>query len=261
MPTQGPFVIITFDILKRDNISPADKLVLGYLQYRIGNNDKCWPGITTIGKELALNRSTVIRCIERLAAKGDILVTRPGHGKVNHYQLADPNQAQNAPSRNLPPGAESNHPQAQNAPAVGAKCAQNQAQNAPQRERTIKRTSEKNKTRGRSPSLLPEAPLPVALDQPAFRKAWADWQTHLKQKKKPPTALATDLQIAKCERLGPAEAVRWLNWAIEHNWQGLYEPQGNTNATNTNRRPAQSGDILPPSNFDHLVDDPDFIPL
>lgn len=32
-----------------------------------------------------------------------------------------------------------------------------------------------------------------------------------------------------------------------------------TNGTNTNRKPAQTGDILPPSNFDHLADDPNHI--
>ena len=135
---------IDLALLARKELTPADKLLLGYLGHRIGNNGECWPGIETIRKDLGLNRSTVLRHLDRLADKGLIVIVKQGHGRANHYQLVTSNWAQPAPGGKMQPVADCNPDQAQIAPVVGAGCAQNQAQVAPVIERTKKRTNEKN---------------------------------------------------------------------------------------------------------------------
>lgn len=79
--------------------------------------------------------------------------------------------------------------------------------------------------------------LPAVLaSEPRFIAAWKMWLEHLKQKRKPPTLHAQDLQLRKCSELGLEEALKWIANAIEHNWQGLYEPTSTTRQPNNTQR-------------------------
>lgn len=79
--------------------------------------------------------------------------------------------------------------------------------------------------------------LPAVLaSEPRFVAAWKMWLEHLKQKRKPPTLHAQDLQLRKCAELGLEEALKWIANAIEHNWQGLYEPTTSTRQPNPTQR-------------------------
>ncbi len=69
---------------------------------------------------------------------------------------------------------------------------------------------------------------PEALRTTEFKEAWNRWNEHLKQKKKTPTSHAQDLQLSKLEKMGVNQAIITLNHCIEHNWQGIYEPIGNS---------------------------------
>lgn len=69
--------------------------------------------------------------------------------------------------------------------------------------------------------------IPQSLNNANFIKAWSDWLSHLDQKRNIPTILAATRQLAKCESLGHIEAIRWIDHAIEHNWRGLFPPDGN----------------------------------
>lgn len=62
-----------------------------------------------------------------------------------------------------------------------------------------------------------------ALDNPEFKEAWERWHQHLKQKRKPATIHARDLQLAKLSKMGCQKAIETINHCIEHNWQGIYE--------------------------------------
>jgi hypothetical protein len=66
--------------------------------------------------------------------------------------------------------------------------------------------------------------IPPVLQTPEFEKAWTDWLGHLKQKRKPATLHAQDLQLAKLAPMGPVKAIETLHYCIEKNWQGIYEP-------------------------------------
>jgi hypothetical protein len=74
--------------------------------------------------------------------------------------------------------------------------------------------------------------IPLLLQTPAFLEAWGRWLDHLKQKHKPPTTHAVDLQLKKCEGWGEVRSVKALNYSIEKNWQGIYEQHENTNGQN-----------------------------
>jgi hypothetical protein len=69
--------------------------------------------------------------------------------------------------------------------------------------------------------------IPLLLQTPAFLEAWERWLDHLRQKHKPPTTHATDLQLKKCESWGEKRAITALNYSIEKNWQGIYEEHTN----------------------------------
>ncbi len=71
---------------------------------------------------------------------------------------------------------------------------------------------------------------PEALRTEEFREAWNRWNEHLKQKGKPATPHASDLQISKLEKMGAKKAVVTINHCIEHNWQGIYEPGAANNS-------------------------------
>ena len=217
MPPDHHFMKISLRLAARIDLNPTDKLILGYLQYKIGNNGECWPGIQTISYNVGLNRSTILRSIDRLVESQEIEVAKQGKGRANHYQLAASNRAQNAPSGEMQPGAKCASDQAQNAPTVGAKCAQNRAQNAPLRDRTNKRTKEKNITEPDGFALFWET-YPRKVCKPVGKTAWAK----AIEKADPETILAglnaqLDTMLANEPQFRPHPST-WLNqerWSDE----------------------------------------------
>lgn len=94
----------------------------------------------------------------------------------------------------------------------------------------------KTKAQESSPSPTP-SPIPVQrevqrdidafpeiLNTDEFKSAWNRWHDHLKQKRKPATIHARDLQLHTLSKMGVERAIETINHSIEHNWQGLYEP-------------------------------------
>ncbi len=82
-----------------------------------------------------------------------------------------------------------------------------------------KRTEEKNNN-----PLTPSFVFPKELDTHEFREAWEAWEQHRIEIKKKITPLSRTRAINVLVPLGPAEAVRWIDWAISRGWQGLYKP-------------------------------------
>lgn len=74
--------------------------------------------------------------------------------------------------------------------------------------------------------------IPAVLNTPAFLETWGRWHDHLKQKRKPATILARDLQLGTMAKLGEVRAIAAINNSIEHNYQGIYE---NSNGSGFNR--------------------------
>ncbi len=98
------FYKLPADVAARRDLRPADKLVLAYLSYRIGDNGVCWPGCKRIAGDLGLARCTVMDIIRRLEAHAEgFTVERQGNGRVNRYRLDTANQSENPTGRETRP--------------------------------------------------------------------------------------------------------------------------------------------------------------
>jgi len=67
---------------------------------------------------------------------------------------------------------------------------------------------------------IPVLPEPLA-SSPNFVAAWADWNVHRKQIRKPLTPLSAKQQLADLNAVGATDAVRFIQRAISAGWQGL----------------------------------------
>lgn len=83
------FLLIQGGILRRQELTPAEKLVVCYLGFRQGNNGACWPPVELIAGELGLSRSTVKRSINKLNYRGYLIKYRQNGGKFqsNNYRV------------------------------------------------------------------------------------------------------------------------------------------------------------------------------
>lgn len=77
-----------------------------------------------------------------------------------------------------------------------------------------------------------------------FSAAWSAFREHRARLRKPMTARAQELNLAKVAKLSEAEAIRWINTAVERGWQGLYEPTGGQQkvASPSKPRPSIAGE-------------------
>jgi hypothetical protein len=69
-----------------------------------------------------------------------------------------------------------------------------------------------------------EYPLPAALDVPAFRAAWQDWQAYRRERNLPawkPRTIAA--KLAELSSWGPTRAVAAIRQSIGNGWSGLFE--------------------------------------
>ena len=91
-------------------------------------------------------------------------------------------------------------------------------------------------------------PLTVSLPfpSPAFKQAWADWITHLGEKRKPPTEKSTELQLKKLGKFSEAVAVAMINQSIEKGWQGLFDLKAEDLPRPTTPPPPDTQIDLPP---------------
>lgn len=107
---------------------------------------------------------------------------------------------------------------------------------APEPSGTIIEPSGTVKGGERKSSIPNSTVLPVGLaESQEFKVAWVKWLEHLKQKRKPATIHAQDLQLRKLAGVGLKRALAIIEHSIAHNWQGLYEE--GVNETISRNRP------------------------
>ncbi|MFA5263972.1 MAG: hypothetical protein WC378_09095 [Opitutaceae bacterium] len=83
------------------------------------------------------------------------------------------------------------------------------------------------------------APLPLLLNTPEFRAAWADWCADRADRGHPLTARAATISLNRCEPLGPAAAVAAIEHSIAAGYQGIYEDPTFSKRLKTTLSPAQ----------------------
>ena len=69
-------------------------------------------------------------------------------------------------------------------------------------------------------------PIPTALDTPAFRAAWAEWEAHRREIRKKLTPTTVAKQFQQLAAMGEARALACLEHTIAKGWTGLREPDG-----------------------------------
>jgi len=79
----------------------------------------------------------------------------------------------------------------------------------------------KKGVQGETKPAKPTVDLPFASD--SFAAVWSQYLEHRTRIRKPMTPYAQKLALAKLPKV-EADAVRWINTAIEKGWQGIYNP-------------------------------------
>lgn len=77
-------------------------------------------------------------------------------------------------------------------------------------------------------TLFESLPIPPELDNPDARSALRRWETHRKQIKKPLTEEQAKTQLAQLAIRGSPGAIAMIDHTIFKGWQGLREPEENT---------------------------------
>jgi len=170
-------------------------------------------GGADIARDAGVSTTRVWPAIDRLESRGLLLRVQRGRSdkggrrSATIYRMLTPvakcDRSHNATSRimRLEPVAQ---------------CDQNRSHNAtPYTKEDPKKTQ-----RARSA----DSELPEVLDNSTFRQAWADWQTHRRQMKKPLTKIAASRALAKLARMGSTRAIAAIEHSIANNWRGIYEP-------------------------------------
>lgn len=86
-------------------------------------------------------------------------------------------------------------------------------------------------------------PIPSELDTPAFGEAWADWQKHRREIRKPLKKTQAEKQLRQFADWGVARAIAAIEHTITMGWQGIREPEGRG-------PPTASGSEARPITFD-----------
>lgn len=69
-----------------------------------------------------------------------------------------------------------------------------------------------------------KTPLPP-FSTPEFARAWADWEQHRREKKKPLTPTSLKKQFGELAAMGEARAIAALDHSIKNGWTGIFEPE------------------------------------
>lgn len=67
-----------------------------------------------------------------------------------------------------------------------------------------------------------DVPIPESLDTPEFRAIWKSWLDDRKERRKPVTARAAEMQLQDCEKFGQEVAIEAIRRAIKGQWQGIF---------------------------------------
>ena len=86
--------------------------------------------------------------------------------------------------------------------------------------------------------------VPVELQTAGFLAAWANWETHRKEKRQKMTPLASKMQLNKLKDIGEKRAIAAINFSIASGWTGIYEERVN-NFKQTSNSSIDSGRIAP----------------
>lgn len=246
------YTTIDHDVRMKFGLSCNDYCIADKI-YHLANNPKndsrwCYAGREAIGRMFGISRQSVITIIKTLVAKNLVEI----HPETDHLRTTE------TWYRNFTPCKESLHPPVKK---VDSKVSNNFT---PPCKETLRPSYNKSLEEEIEPTNAGEPagegeiskskkpakfnPLTVSLPfpSPAFKQAWADWITHLGEKRKPPTEKSTELQLKKLGKFSEAVAVAMINQSIEKGWQGLFDLKAEDLPRPTTPPPPDTQIDLPP---------------
>lgn len=88
--------------------------------------------------------------------------------------------------------------------------------------------------------------IPAALDTPAFREAWAEWQAHRKDLRKRLTARSAAMALRRLEEMGAEAAVAAISHSIAAGYVGVF--------ADPSYKPAKTSAAEPPAADERWLD-------
>jgi hypothetical protein len=101
----------------------------------------------------------------------------------------------------------------------------------------VESPAESRKQSSRKKSTDPLPPLPIELQTEKFRRAWADWQQHRREIRKPLKPTAAAQQIKQFLQWGTESAIAAIEYTILKGWVGIRQPEKESNNGHANGKP------------------------
>jgi DNA-binding transcriptional ArsR family regulator len=232
-----PFAMMPLSVLRDPGLSAAAKVLFTLLHHYSGHKQECWPSQEQLAADLGLNQRTIRALLQELEQAELLASTRRGRGMSNVYRLKSPDRQKTSgqrpmTGRKLPPRAEKtccSRPEKNSRSLLG--------EQEPYEQEPLNKNHEGGE-------------IPEKLNTAKFRDAWAKWEQHLREMKKPLTATTRRAQLDMLADLGIDEAVSRIDRSIRNGWQGL-DYTGGTNHANGSRRDVGCGSRLsaPPDKY------------
>ena len=179
----------------------------------------------TIAQICRLKRDTVFEILSNLEARG-LIRRKPRPGQTT---LIEPVPFGGTGENGNPPrfgGQEPPRPGGQDPPRSGGH------KGSPTKATPLKKSQ-------RAPKTEIAVSLPFPSD--AFKEAWANWQQHRREKKKPITPLSAKMQLTEMIGWGEVRSIAAITHSIGKGWTGVFEasvPSSNFKPVNTGNRSA-----------------------
>lgn len=135
---------------------------------------------------------------------------------------------------------DNHHTKKKVVPTVSGEC----PDNVGQEERRGDESRKDNTANAAGEAFKKPTEVPVELQTAGFLAAWANWETHRKEKRQKMTPLASKMQLNKLKDMGEKRAIAAINFSIASGWTGIYEERVN-NFKQTSNSSIDSGRIAP----------------
>jgi len=201
------FLKVSRGLLVRQDLGAGEKLLLAQIADQLSRGRGKYLGVRTLAVDLGIDKSSVIRAFLRLEKCGVLKIERPGNGKRSHYTVDLKSVRKTLPV--------AKRDRSQNAP---------QSVRKTRTEAYAKRVHTKNRQprQRRAPQKAAKVEIPDTLNTPDFCQAWADWQQHRQEAKKPLTPTTAKRQLSTLAKHGAEKAAAMINRSIERGWTGVW---------------------------------------
>jgi hypothetical protein len=182
------------------------------------------PGVRALAHLAHVHPNTVPASIARLVAAGFVSVVRGSceDRRPNRYRLLRHAECDVATSRTSQPvvgGVTTSGMLRHN------QCDEHVTTSVTEREENLPDTQ--NRARKRKPAAAAAASvtIPLSLDTPEFRVAWAEWLAYRHERRLTCTARTLTAQLTALEGMGEPAAIESIRTSIGAGWQGLFPPK------------------------------------